>query len=198
MIYAGVAGVVFSAVTRPQAVSLGHRVLLIVVSLFIGFCLGEAGLRLATQSTPYRILPPEMHAAFEPAPDVMPGIDGVSVYTTNEVGIRGDPYPSEGRYTILTIGGSSTECAYLDDTEAWPYLLQQNLNFFIVKVEVRMTKFTDLHMPDLVYLKEQELIDLGMLGKFLDLFSIDTALVEVVGRKQPVADVCSKLVIFFF
>ena len=37
-------------------------------------------------------------------------------------------FPLRINYRILTLGGSSTECLVLDQTEAWPQLLQDRLN----------------------------------------------------------------------
>ena len=59
----------------------------------------------------------------------LPGIQGVSRYTTNSLGLRGpEPEAREGAYRIVTVGGSTTECTYLDDTETWQHLLMQRLN----------------------------------------------------------------------
>jgi lysophospholipase L1-like esterase len=61
-------------------------------------------------------------------PLLMPGIEGPARYTTNALGIRGDEFPAERSVPrILCLGGSTTECLYLDDTETWPHLLGQRL-----------------------------------------------------------------------
>ena len=57
----------------------------------------------------------------------MPGIFGVSHFTINSAGIRGDEFATGQDYRILALGGSTTECLYLDDTETWPMLLQTEL-----------------------------------------------------------------------
>jgi len=61
-------------------------------------------------------------------PDIMPGIKGESRFSINDHGLRGDPFSDNQTYRILAIGGSTTECLYLDDLEAWPHLLQEVLN----------------------------------------------------------------------
>jgi lysophospholipase L1-like esterase len=58
----------------------------------------------------------------------MPGIEGESRYITNSQGLRGDEFSDSQQYRILTIGGSTTICTYLDESEAWPHLLQEKLN----------------------------------------------------------------------
>ena len=50
-----------------------------------------------------------------------------SCFVINRDGMRRNPLPDTGFYKILTIGGSTTECLYLDETEAWPRILQQLL-----------------------------------------------------------------------
>lgn len=54
-------------------------------------------------------------------------------FTVNRLGLRG-PMPPAGppagghTYRIITIGGSTTECLALDDSQEWPHLLMQELN----------------------------------------------------------------------
>jgi len=52
-----------------------------------------------------------------------------AIYSTNSLGLRGDQPPSarSGLQTIIAIGGSTTHCRFLDDTETWPARLQQDL-----------------------------------------------------------------------
>ncbi|MCK5476378.1 MAG: SGNH/GDSL hydrolase family protein [Candidatus Aenigmarchaeota archaeon] len=58
------------------------------------------------------------------------GVSPVIDYTTNKWGFRGDHVLEniEDYYFILTIGGSTTECFYLDDKDTWPYHLQTLIN----------------------------------------------------------------------
>jgi lysophospholipase L1-like esterase len=51
------------------------------------------------------------------------------VNSTNRLGFRGDEPPADWAHslTILTVGGSTTQCYYLDDHQTWPYLLQSRL-----------------------------------------------------------------------
>jgi lysophospholipase L1-like esterase len=61
-------------------------------------------------------------------PGIMPGVSGRSLFSTNAHGIRGDDFSDEDDLRILAIGGSTTECLYLDQGEAWPALLQKRLS----------------------------------------------------------------------
>lgn len=108
------------------------RMCLLAVSLSAALGIGEAFLSCffrATLSPPFHTRRPGMHLVFRPIPGVMPGVVGPSRYTISSVGIRGPELPPRhAAYRILCVGGSTTECSYLDDEEAWPHLLRQRLN----------------------------------------------------------------------
>jgi len=72
--------------------------------------------------------PPDTEFRFEPAPGVMPGVEGVSRFVTNSMGLRADELLPEHSYRVLTIGGSTTACQYLDQDECWPTRLQGALD----------------------------------------------------------------------
>src|SRR5215813_10520342 len=65
------------------------------------------------------------------AEEGLPGMRGANVFTTNNLGFRGDdlimPKPAN-EYRIFMVGGSTTECLYLDDANAINRLLQNELN----------------------------------------------------------------------
>lgn len=52
------------------------------------------------------------------------------VHTKNSLGFRGEEPRKSFRsdMTVIAVGGSTTECAYLDDTRTWPYLLEKKLS----------------------------------------------------------------------
>jgi lysophospholipase L1-like esterase len=107
------------------------RILLFCCSLSIGFLLCEIALQFtlrSIQSEGYYIWPPHYKAVFKPSPDIMPGVSGDSEFIINSQGIRGDELTPQHNYRILAIGGSTTICGYLDQSETWPHLLQDNLN----------------------------------------------------------------------
>ena len=71
---------------------------------------------------------PHTRAVFRPDPELMPGIEGDSHYTTNELGLRSPSRPPQGEARrILCVGGSTTICQYLDDTETWTQRLEAEL-----------------------------------------------------------------------
>lgn len=102
------------------------RVLSLCLSIVTGLLLGEIVLRFALPVS-YYISTPHLEMVFKPDHDIMPGISGQSRFAVNSGGIRGDELTPSHTNRILTIGGSTTECAYLDQYETWPYLLQKTL-----------------------------------------------------------------------
>lgn len=70
-------------------------------------------------------------------PKLMPGLSPKIKFTVNEVGLRGPSFRgAEGSYKIITVGGSTTLCSALDDSEEWPHLLMETLNGKQKKVRV--------------------------------------------------------------
>jgi hypothetical protein len=61
--------------------------------------------------------------------DKIPKLDRIIVHTKNSLGFRGKEPPQEfSKYlTLLTIGGSTTECQYLSDGKTWTDILGQKL-----------------------------------------------------------------------
>lgn len=105
------------------------KIILLLISISIGILLGEFGVRtLYPSSHHYFVHKPYLRITFKPSSDIMPGIEGESRYKVNALGVRGDEFSSDQTYRILALGGSSTECHYLDQLETWTGLLQSKLN----------------------------------------------------------------------
>jgi lysophospholipase L1-like esterase len=77
---------------------------------------------------PFHTRGPNVNNTFHPDPAYLPGIEGESHFTTGPDGIRAATPPAIGQRRILAIGGSTTECVYLDDTETWSARLAQQLD----------------------------------------------------------------------
>src|SRR5215510_14374570 len=108
-----------------------RRILLSGASAVITLLLCEAALQYALpsiHSKGYYFMPPNYRTVFRPHPGIMPGVSGDSKFDTNSNGIRGDEFTTQDTYRILAIGGSTTQCAYLDQPETWTRLLQEALN----------------------------------------------------------------------
>jgi lysophospholipase L1-like esterase len=56
-------------------------------------------------------------------------LDDTIEYSRNSIGLRGDPWPvhPEKYITIITVGGSTTECKFLSDPKTWPEQLKHDL-----------------------------------------------------------------------
>jgi lysophospholipase L1-like esterase len=60
---------------------------------------------------------------------INPRLDPVIVNTRNSMGFRGPGKPGSFEHvlSIITVGGSTTECHFLSDTNTWPWLLGEDL-----------------------------------------------------------------------
>ncbi len=106
-------------------------ILLAFCSLAFAILLCEVVLRLAVPSLTtkgYCLWPPHLKTVLKPENDLMPGVFGEADFVINSDGIRGDELEPSYTYRILALGGSTTECFYLDQGKTWPYLLQTTLN----------------------------------------------------------------------
>jgi lysophospholipase L1-like esterase len=101
-----------------------YSALIFVAACGAALLLGEGVLRWVAPDG-YYVWPPNYSMTFAPT---MPGLRGESRFVINESGIRGRAFSEADRYRILAVGGSTTECLYLDETEAWPHLLEQQLS----------------------------------------------------------------------
>ena len=108
-----------------------ERPLIAVYAVVLTALLFELGLNVVHhgQSKP-ALWPAGKEALLQPDPNLMPGIEGKATFTGNDIGLRGPNYPSDSDkvYKIVTIGGSTTESLYLDDSEEWPHLIMEGLN----------------------------------------------------------------------
>lgn len=103
------------------------------VGLLVAFVLCEIVLRIYNPF-PSRVrgdkiqLPANLNKTIEINPPIA-GLDSVFNYSVNSIGLRGEEPPADfdERYTIFTVGGSTTECSMLDDEKTWPEQLAKRL-----------------------------------------------------------------------
>jgi lysophospholipase L1-like esterase len=97
------------------------------LSLFLFELIAQAVFPPPNQIPSVRV--PNTRMIYDAKSEEIPGVEGRKVFTVNEVGLRGPSFPNDPHtYKIITIGGSTTECAALDDSEAWPHLVAEKVN----------------------------------------------------------------------
>jgi lysophospholipase L1-like esterase len=106
-------------------------ILLLFCSLTVALLIGEAVVQCLLPGLAgrgYYVWPPHFSVVFRPEKGILPGVDGESRFIVNSQGFRGDELTVEHTVRILALGGSATECLYLDQSKAWPRRLQDLLN----------------------------------------------------------------------
>ena len=106
------------------------RVLLGVYTVYATLILIEALLHLIAPRATIPGLPaPGSRLVFTVYPNQFPGLHGTKTWSVNQLGIRGPMPPRQGTvYRIMAVGGSTTACTMLGDSEEWPHLLMEDLN----------------------------------------------------------------------
>ena len=102
-------------------------ILLLCFSISASLMLAESVLRFLLPNS-FFIWPPHLQSTFNPDQSIMPGVLGQARFVTNSLGLRGDELSPTHTYRVLAIGGSTTECSYLDQFETWTYHVQKTLN----------------------------------------------------------------------
>src|SRR5215813_566555 len=131
-----------NSTTAEVSTPLRIKLALVIIGLLIGVVLCEVTLRLynpfgfrmrgntlvlPTNQT-YTIEDPNL-AAFDK-------LDKRVTHTKNSLGFRGHEPPAAfaDYLTIVTIGGSTTECFYLSDNQTWPAVLDNLLSNKVSKL----------------------------------------------------------------
>ena len=121
---------------KPTSLAKAH---IGVCSLVAALLLSEVWLeRHQTPMDRYCVWPPCSRTVFKPCAEIMPGVSGESHFIINSQGMRGDEPSATDNYRLLTIGGSTTECLFLDQALTWPQLLQDRLNMNNKGIHVRV------------------------------------------------------------
>ena len=102
------------------------RLLVLALSSAAALAAVELALR-ARGSAAFRVWPPGLEAELEPSPEILSGVAGPARIRISSLGFRADERPADVELSILALGGSATECLYLDQDETWPALLQGQL-----------------------------------------------------------------------
>ncbi|MBX9789119.1 MAG: hypothetical protein K2Y37_09410 [Pirellulales bacterium] len=118
-----------SATVRRLFARRARQFWLLSVATSLGLLLGEVVLGRLHPQPDFHCRPPGARYRYEPNSSVVPGVFGAATASINGLGLRGTDRPAgPGVYRILCVGGSTTECLFLDDAESWPALLMADLN----------------------------------------------------------------------
>jgi lysophospholipase L1-like esterase len=109
------------------ATRLAGRSILAGLVFLICFSLLELGLRVVRPTQRYWPYHKNSMRLFYPSEKVTPGVNGITRFSANSLGTRG-PEPGNELVRLLAVGGSTTACTVLDDSEAWPQLLMDRIN----------------------------------------------------------------------
>lgn len=105
------------------------RLLLALVASGLTLAALELALRwTAPVADAYLIWPAHLERRSEPPADVFPGVTGPTVFRASSIGLRADELSDDHDLVVLAVGGSTTECLVLDQSEAWPRRLQDELS----------------------------------------------------------------------
>src|SRR4051812_2976016 len=108
------------------------RLLAVLLGGLAAFLILELGLRLV-HPFEYRVrgdsivLPPAGKSVIDNP--TIPGLGRTILHVRNSIGFRGPEPPADldDRLSLLTVGGSTTECYYISDGKTWPDLLARRL-----------------------------------------------------------------------
>lgn len=117
---------------RPRVRALGGNLALLLAGCGVALLLLEVFLRVYN---PFGqrlwgdriVLPTRVHHVLDNTDD--PKLDRYIYFSKNSLGFRGEEPPADParHLTIVTVGGSTTECWYLSDGGTWPALLGREL-----------------------------------------------------------------------
>ncbi|MFN8276860.1 MAG: SGNH/GDSL hydrolase family protein [Chitinophagales bacterium] len=101
-----------------------EKVGLLLIGTGLALVIAEGALRIWARQPDRRcVFPPQTVYTFRPDSALLPGCGGIVRFTTDGYGAR--DIPGDGKKQWLFIGGSTTECLYLDDSATWPALFCQ-------------------------------------------------------------------------
>lgn len=130
---------------------------LVITSVLLSLFIAEIVLRSAMpDGNRYYVWQPNLRHQFHPDSGIFYGISGTKNFSINRQGLRGELLGGDSGlsgYNCLFLGGSTTECLYLDDRETWWYLwdsLTERDNFKIASASIGKSGITTrelyLHM----------------------------------------------------
>lgn len=122
-----------SSVVWRVSVWIGARALLLLCGLIAALIIAEVVLNLynpfSWRLRGNKIILQTDEVKVVRNEEQIPNLDSVIVHTRNSLGFRGANPPADlsKSLSIVTVGGSTTECYYLSDNKTWPALLGERL-----------------------------------------------------------------------
>jgi hypothetical protein len=105
------------------------RLGLAATSMLLALAAVEIALRLTLpEANRWFVWPPRLDTRFEIAPGLFPGVASEARMRVDSLGLRGEEIPYDAARRVIALGGSTTECLYLDQPKTWPALLETALN----------------------------------------------------------------------
>src|ERR1043165_2922731 len=112
----------------PNTSEIGKKAGLIIVSVLLSLLIAELVLRVGYPvRQQYYVWQPNLRHTFGPDPAIFYGVKGEKHFSVNSKGFRGNEFEGPA-VKFMCLGGSTTECLYLDDKETWSNQLQDSLN----------------------------------------------------------------------
>ncbi len=108
-----------------SAKEISKKAGLVIASILLSLFIAEVILRLIyPQQAKYFAWQPNLQHTFRPDSSVFYGVNGAKQFSINSQGFRGNEFKKDSLPKYLCIGGSTTECLYLDDNETWYQQMQ--------------------------------------------------------------------------
>ncbi len=127
-----------------------QKAALVLLSVLLSLFTAELVLHFLLPPTyKLHVWQPNLSHTFHPDSTIFYGISSESKFTINSQGFRGEEFRTDSRKKYLCIGGSTTECLYLDDNETWSSMLQstnQHLMFGNIGKSGCTTRENYLHL----------------------------------------------------
>lgn len=113
-------------VTRP---TLAARFAIGTFAGLVAVAIGDAYLQVAAPCAGFHLRPPHVVYEFRPDSKDYVQVSRIARSTHNAEGLRGPEMPSlQDARRIICVGGSTTECLFLDDADTWTSQLMGMLN----------------------------------------------------------------------
>lgn len=107
----------------------GHAVLLLALGLVAAGIVAELGLRWLFRREHFYVHAPGMRELLQLDSETHPQLEKEAHFSINADGERGSPYQAgPGARRVLVVGGSAVECRLLDQSTAWPAVIERGLN----------------------------------------------------------------------